>query len=121
MKPRPTQFGIRENTASLRQHASRLATTTRQSEPSKRFLAVHHEDETQPSLSPMNGATVGEGKDQLLTVHEVAQVLHVSVSWVYEYTRPTCADRIPSLRLGKYLRFIEADITAWLIERRTKK
>ena len=56
----------------------------------------------------------------LLSVEELAELLQVPVSWVYEHTRHRRADRIPSLRLGKYLRFVETDIAAWLIEKRTK-
>ncbi|MBI4461742.1 MAG: helix-turn-helix domain-containing protein [Acidobacteria bacterium] len=50
----------------------------------------------------------------LLTVREVAELLQVPVSWVYERTRRRSLDRIPSFRLGKYWRFREADVLAWL-------
>ncbi|MFY9531405.1 MAG: helix-turn-helix domain-containing protein, partial [Candidatus Acidiferrales bacterium] len=71
---------------------------------------------------PTYGATVGDTrrKGQLLTVRAVAEILQVPTSWIYEHTRRKCADRIPSFRLGKYLRFVEADITAWLAEKRIK-
>jgi excisionase family DNA binding protein len=62
-------------------------------------------------------ATVRE--DALLTVREVAQLLRVPVSWVYEHTRERCRDRIPGIRLGKYWRFVEADVVAWLAAKRT--
>jgi excisionase family DNA binding protein len=57
-------------------------------------------------------------KDQgLLTVEEVAELLHVPISWVYERTRRRSSDRIPGFRLGKYWRFREADISAWILKR----
>jgi excisionase family DNA binding protein len=64
------------------------------------------------------GGTREEGS--LLTVREVAKLLRLPVSWVYEHTRQNCMDRIPGFRLGKYWRFIEEDVTAWLAARRTK-
>ena len=33
-------------------------------------------------------------EDILLTVHDVAQILKVPSSWVYEHTRERCRDRI---------------------------
>jgi hypothetical protein len=33
--------------------------------------------------------------DELLTVHDAARVLNVSVSWLYEHTRDDAEDRIP--------------------------
>ncbi len=50
----------------------------------------------------------------LLTVEEVAELLRVPVSWVYERTGSRAVDRIPGFRLGKYWRFRERDIMAWL-------
>jgi len=55
---------------------------------------------------------------QLLTVEEVAEMLKVPTSWVYERTRRRSADRIPGFRLGKYWRFREADVFAWIERRR---
>jgi len=57
----------------------------------------------------------------LLTVQEVADILKVPVSWVYERTRRRGLDRIPGFRLGKYWRFREADVLAWLDRQRTGK
>jgi excisionase family DNA binding protein len=68
----------------------------------------------------VNAATGGERTEsgQLLTVHDVADLLHVPVSWVYGHTRDRCPDRIPGFRLGKYWRFDEADVLAWIQRRR---
>src|SRR5882762_7791959 len=125
MKLRPTQFGVCENTASPRQHASRLAVD-------RRLKPISSEEETPqtPEFSspneplpigiskPLHAASVhaatGKGKGesrQLLTVHEVARLLHVPISWVYERTRRRSNDQLPHVKLGKYLRFEEATIT----------
>ena len=45
---------------------------------------------------------------ELLTVSEVAALLKVSRSWVYQHTRSRGtprSDRLPSIKLGKYVRF----------------
>jgi len=55
-----------------------------------------------------------EVADALLTVADVAELLRVPVSWVYERTRTRSANRIPGFRLGKYWRFRKSDVSAWL-------
>ena len=50
----------------------------------------------------------------LMTVSETARVLHVPVSWVYGRTRRRGKERIPHIKLGKYLRFEEAVVRDWL-------
>ena len=45
---------------------------------------------------------------ELLTVEDVAALLKVSKSWVYEHTRSRSAprtERLPHVRIGKYVRF----------------
>ncbi len=45
---------------------------------------------------------------ELLTVKDVAALLKVSKSWVYEHTRARFTpreERLPHIRIGKYLRF----------------
>jgi excisionase family DNA binding protein len=54
----------------------------------------------------------------LLTVAEVAGLLKVPVSWVYEHTRRRGLDRIPHFKLGKYLRFSEREVLDWLLQAR---
>jgi len=54
----------------------------------------------------------------LLTIEDVAALLSIPVSWVYEKTRRRSANRIPGFRLGKYWRFREADVMAWLERQR---
>jgi excisionase family DNA binding protein len=46
--------------------------------------------------------------DELLTVDDVAALLKVSRSWVYEHTRSrggTRTERLPFIKIGKYTRF----------------
>jgi len=54
----------------------------------------------------------------LLTVEEVAELLKVPVSWVYERTRRRGLTRLPGFRLGKYWRFDEGEIRVWLERQR---
>lgn len=132
MKTPPTQFGVRENTASPRRHDLRPATDvhsnvvrTEQKDFSTRISPPEDEShatdpETDLHAAPQRAATGGREGTQLLTVGEVAEMLQVPVSWVYGRMRKRCADRIPGFRLGKYWRFSEQDVTAWLQARRTK-
>ena len=47
-------------------------------------------------------------------------MLKVPVSWVYEHVRRRGKERIPHLKLGKYLRFQEAEVRAWLRDLRER-
>ena len=49
----------------------------------------------------------------LLTAGEVAQLLGVPPTWVYEQSR---AGRIPTVNLGRYRRYRREAIEAWLVE-----
>jgi len=60
----------------------------------------------------------GNIERSLLTVEEVAALLKVPPSWVYDRTRLRTKERIPGFRLGKYWRFREADVLAWLDRQR---
>jgi excisionase family DNA binding protein len=50
----------------------------------------------------------------LLTVQDAAQFLKVSVSWVYQHVRPDAEDRLPVLKIGKYLRFDRRDLHSYI-------
>jgi excisionase family DNA binding protein len=52
--------------------------------------------------------------EPLLTVEDIAELLRLPVSWVYERTRKRSLNRLPGFRLGKYWRFRASDIQAWL-------
>ena len=58
------------------------------------------------------------GEDTLLTPHDAARFLRVSVSWVYEHVRPEAEDRLPFVKLGKYLRFDPRDLRAYIDAKR---
>ena len=60
--------------------------------------------------------------DELMTVEEVAALLKVSKSWVYEHTRSRGvprSERLPSIKLGKYVRFDAGSVRAFLVKRST--
>ena len=56
--------------------------------------------------------------DRLLTVQDAARFLNVTVSWVYEHTRDDTQDRLPFVKLGKYLRFHRTDLRAYVDAKR---
>jgi len=49
--------------------------------------------------------------DRLLTAEEIAERLGVKTQWVWAQAR---AGRIPHVRLGRYRRFRESAIEAWV-------
>jgi excisionase family DNA binding protein len=51
--------------------------------------------------------------DRLLTANQVADLLALPVSWVREQTRN---NSIPHLKLGRYRRYQQSAIQAWLRE-----
>ena len=55
------------------------------------------------------------GRARILTVEDVAALLRVPRSWVYEHSRARGKRRIPHKKLGKYLRFIEQEVHAWFV------
>ena len=54
------------------------------------------------------------GNDKLVTVTEVAEMLSVPVSWIYDHTRARGLQRIPHVKLGKYLRFDVHAVRTWV-------
>jgi excisionase family DNA binding protein len=60
------------------------------------------------TITRARAATVPDMLEELLTVDEVAALLKVPRSWVYEHARSRGtprAERLPYIKLGKYLRF----------------
>jgi excisionase family DNA binding protein len=51
------------------------------------------------------------GDEVILVAAEVAALLRVTTAWVYAETR---ANRLPHVRLGRYVRYRESAIRAWL-------
>ncbi len=132
MKNRRLQFDVRENTASSRQHASRPALNAssnaiciKEESPQTQRPAgrptpssLHFEDSSEAAIQ--NAATGGKRRDEsrLLTVHEVAELLQVPVSWVYGRMRKRSLERLPGFRIGKYWRFSEREVLAWVDSQR---
>jgi len=132
MKVRNVQFGERKNPDSSRVHGLRLAVRSlpvesiRKSESANGAVLAPPPIPYDPGRSevPHNGfpnEATGEketGIHRLLTVEEVAVLLHVPVSWVYGRTRKRSLERLPGYRLGKYWRFCEDEVLAWLVSHR---
>lgn len=73
---------------------------------------------------PNDDAVVSHGAmhdlDELLTVDEVAALLKVSKTWVYEHTRSRGvprSERLPHIKVGKYVRFDARSVRAFLLRR----
>ena len=56
--------------------------------------------------------------ETLLTPSDVAEILRVPISWVYERARRHGTARLPHIKIGKYLRFRKEDVLGWLDEYR---
>ncbi len=54
------------------------------------------------------------GNEKFLTVAEIAEILNVPVSWIYNRTRARGLERIPHVKLGKYLRFDVNAVRTWV-------
>jgi excisionase family DNA binding protein len=59
-----------------------------------------------------------ENDTALMTVQEAARFLNVTVSWIYEHVRPEADDRLPFLKLGKYVRFDARDLREYVDAKR---
>jgi excisionase family DNA binding protein len=129
MKPRTAQLGARKNPDSPRVHGLRFSANS----SSTSVTQIQHSEaggsspvsstSEEVNLLPedaANGTTEGETRreGQLLTVQEVADLLHVPVSWVYGHTRKRSRERIPGYRVGKYWRFSADEVMSWLREAR---
>lgn len=56
--------------------------------------------------------------EELLTVDDVAALLKVRRSWIYERTRRRGSDRLPHVKLGKYVRFELGAVREYLAQQR---
>lgn len=50
----------------------------------------------------------------LLTVEELALILRVPKSWIYDRTRKGGPDKIPFYKVGNYVRFSNSEIMEYL-------
>ena len=72
---------------------------------------------TSGSDGTRQGYRIHRDLDELLTVDEVAGLLKVSRSWVYEHTRARATprgERLPYIKIGKYVRFDASALRAFL-------
>jgi len=74
--------------------------------------------DTPRAIEPIAPAVVNTLGDELLTVNDAARLLHVTVSWVYEHTRDDAEDRLPFVKLGKYVRFDRTDLREYIDAKR---
>jgi predicted DNA-binding transcriptional regulator AlpA len=65
---------------------------------------------------PTPNAVTGQAP-KILTVQQVAALLQIPRSSVYEKTRsrPNSTPPLPCRRVGKYLRFFDIEVVAWLV------
>jgi excisionase family DNA binding protein len=63
---------------------------------------------------------LAQERNELLTIKEVAELLRVPVSGVYDRTRKRSLDRLPGIRLGKYWRFRQGEVLAWVESQRER-
>ena len=81
-------------------------------------MAIEESTSAQAFRSGGTTASTNEELTELLTVQEAALFLKVTVSWVYEHVRPEAEDRLPVLKLGKYLRFDPRDLRIYIDTKR---
>ena len=73
-----------------------------------------------PSLRMPVGPQDDGELHELLTVEDVAALLRVSKTWVYEHTRTrgtAQAERLPYIKIGKYKRFDPRSVREFLSRR----
>jgi len=70
------------------------------------------------TLPPGEGdsPSAADGRHRLLTIPQVAELLGVPVSYAYELARR----RLPSIRMGKYVRVRVDDLEAWIGQHRDR-
>jgi excisionase family DNA binding protein len=52
--------------------------------------------------------------EKLIAINEMAKILGVPVTWIYDRTRSGIRDPLPHYKLGKYIRFSEAEVLEYL-------
>jgi len=55
--------------------------------------------------------TTAGKRERLATADEIAEMLSVPVSWVYQRT---ANNTIPHIKVGRYVRFKSEEVFAWL-------
>ena len=88
-----------------------------------------HQTASRPHLS--HNQSLGEPREQfenakphfeLIDAPELARRWSLPASWIREQTRSRCADSIPHLRLGRYVRFEwgSPELAAWLARKASR-
>jgi predicted DNA-binding transcriptional regulator AlpA len=72
------------------------------------------------NIMPTDPAHEPQDDDALLTAEDAAAFLQVKLSWIYEHVRPSAHDRLPVMKLGKYLRFDRRDLRAYVDAKRAE-
>ena len=78
---------------------------------------VHRDAAAGQEIDPATPDNSQVDLNELLTVDEVAALLKVSRSWVYEHSRSkqtARSDRLPHIKIGKYVRFDPRAVRAFL-------
>ncbi len=81
--------------------------------PGRPHVAAGHGEEPHFGRLPEVGAAAAAREADLLTAEEVASLLRMTPGWVYAQTRE---QRIPHLRLGRYVRFRRDALEGWMEE-----
>src|SRR5688500_6736116 len=68
-----------------------------------------------PSMSTAPATMAHRSADPLLDAKEAAALLNVPATWLLAEAR---AERIPHVRLGRYVRFDAGELHAWSLSRR---
>ena len=80
-----------------------------------RMAGLHRHTTSGTDVSRASG--LDDDLHELLTVEDVAALLKVSKSWVYEHTRSRGiprAERLPHVKVGKYVRFEARALRAFI-------
>jgi excisionase family DNA binding protein len=86
----------------------------------KEPVMTHTNMESVLNADPIAPHSAARDLDELLTVDEVASILKVSRSWVYEHTRARGvprSERLPHIKVGKYVRFNARSVREFLQRR----
>ena len=84
------------------------------------IAALHLQHSQERSDDRLQRQDADEALHELLTVEDVAALLKVSTSWVYEHTRSRGtprSERLPHIKIGKYVRFEARAVLAFLAKK----
>ena len=58
------------------------------------------------------------GRDRLLTAEQVGEMYQVPKTWVYGRTRKRGSEKLPCVKLGKYVRFQQGAVEEYMEQHR---